>query len=211
MVKKRLKIFVSCCLCISIGIVIGSEGKKLFNSKFTKVNTSPKKVVESYFNAYYAMDGNSMEKCLSPDLNDLQKLEYFGAKGSGLARDLISGYNEYLYYKTNPPTDKDKEDQEKLKNTIEIIDNEGMVRAFINEKLISLEDDDKYYKENYGISLKDMKFNIKFLEDEDYSNKDPNYIRVGIYIEKNINGQILHDDREVVLQNKDGKYYIVDI
>lgn len=46
--KTKLKIFAKCCLCIIIGI---------------------------NFNSSYDMDG---DKCLSPDLNDLEKLEITG-------------------------------------------------------------------------------------------------------------------------------------
>lgn len=209
--KKLLKTLTFCCLSIAIGIVIGSSSKSLLKDKFINVNSSPEKVIESYLNAYYKADADTMEQCLSPDLNDLKMLEYFGARGSSLARSLIKTYNEYLYDKQNPPEDAEKEIYKLIEDTKNNIENHGLVKAHVENNIKKMEDDHKYYKDTTGKDLKGTVVDIKLIEEESDIDKDPSYIEIGIFVKKNNDGEQIHDDRRVVLQKDKGKYYIVDI
>lgn len=207
MIKKSLKTLGLCCLFMTIGIIIGSSSKTLLNGMFRNVNSSPEKVIESYLNAYYEADIEIMEKCLSPDLNDMEMLEYFGSRGSSLARDLINDYNEYLYYTNNPPEESEDELYQWFKN----IENYGIVKAHVEEKKRSMEEFDEVLTESIGKGLKGTKVDIKFLEIESSINEDPSYIEIGIFVTSDIEGEKMAGDKEVVLQKKNGKYYIVDI
>lgn len=44
-IKKGIKIFMICCICIVIGIIIGSESKRLIKSD----DFSSKDMIENYF------------------------------------------------------------------------------------------------------------------------------------------------------------------
>lgn len=148
-----------------------------------------------------------MEQCLSPDLNDMEMLEYFGSRGSSLARDLINDYNEYLYYKNNPPEESEEELYQWFKN----IENYGIVKAHVEEKKRSMEEFDEVLTESIGKGLKGTKVDIKFLEVESSINEDPSYIEIGIFVTSDTEGEKMAGDKGVVLQKKNGKYYIVDI
>ncbi|WP_322396057.1 hypothetical protein, partial [Clostridium perfringens] len=58
----------------------------------------------------YNKDKSTMIKCLSPDLNNVDKLKKFKANGSKIASDILALYDHNLYYKKNPPKDLSKED-----------------------------------------------------------------------------------------------------
>ncbi|MCC3868651.1 hypothetical protein [Terrisporobacter mayombei] len=204
--KKILKNVLLCILCVSIGIFIGINSKKLIKNMFSKANSSAESVVEHFVQATYNKDKDTMIKCLSPDLNNVDKLKKFKSKGSKTASDILAIYEHNLYYKKNPPKDLSKEDMKAHNSSMEKIEKGNLVEVYVD-----------FLLNNTGAKGKDIKeehIGVKSLVDEKYyegKNVDKDYLDMKFSITLNNNGDISKEDENIVIQNKEEKYYIVDM
>lgn len=204
--KKILKNVLLCILFISIGIFIGSYSKSLIKNIFNKTNSSAESVVENFMQATYNKDKNTMIKCLSLDLNDIDKLKIFKAKGSNIASDILTIYERYLYYKKNPPKELSDEDMNTHNLAMDKIEKGNLVEVYVDFLLNDVPTESK----NMG----EISISAKSLVDEKYyvgKDADKDYLDMEFSITLNNNNDVSTDDESIVIQNKEGKYYIVDM
>jgi len=204
--KKILKNVLLCILCVSIGIFIGTYSKRLIKNKFSKANSSSQSVVAHFVQATYNKDKSTMIKCLSPDLNNVDKLKKFKEKGSKTASDILAIYEHHLYYKKNPPKELSEDDMDAHNSSMKKIEKGDLVEAYVDFTLNNMD--------TKGKDIKEESISVKPLVDEKYyegKNPDKDYLDMKFSITLNNNGDLSKEDKKIAIQNKEEKYYIVDM
>lgn len=205
-IKKILKNVLVCILCVTIGIFIGTISKRLIKNMFSKANSSSVSVVEHFVQATYNKDKSTMIKCLSPDLNDVDKLKKFKEKGSKIASDILTIYENHLYYKKNPPKDLSEDDMDAHNSSMKKIEKGDFVEAYVDFLINNMD--------SKGKDIKEESISVKPLVDEKYyegKNADKDYLEMKFSITLNNNGDISKEDEKIAIQSKEEKYYIVDM
>lgn len=197
-----LKISIICLLCVLIVFVVKSGGTTISKYMFNSPNLSKEDVIVNYINALYSFDANVVKKCFSPDLNNINELQYFKARGNSLARELIEMNSNYEYYKKNPPGEPGDEKYEEFMKMSSIIESEGLINYVLDEKITNL-------KELYSNKKPDIDVETEITSKYDEKNK-LDFLKVRFKLTDD-NKETYVEDREVVVQKKDGKYYILDI
>ncbi|MCR8746988.1 hypothetical protein [Romboutsia lituseburensis] len=197
-----LKIIIICLLCVLLGFVVEFGGKMVPKYIFNNQNSSKEGVIVSYINALYSFDAKTAKKCFSPDLNNIKALNYFNDRGDYLARELIELNSNYQFYKKNTPGEPGDEKYEEFIKMSAKIEDEGLINYVLDEKITNL-------KELYSNKKPDIDIKTEIIAEHDKKNK-LDFMKVKFKLTGD-NKEIHEEDKEVVVQEKDGKYYIVDI
>ena len=207
--KKVLKTLFLYGLFIVIGVIIGSSSKRVLEVTFRNVNSSPEEVVKNYITASYLQDEKIIEKCLSDDLNDLDKLKYLSLKGLNLADDNLYLYQRSMNFKENPPKDIAKDELKVHNEIIKKVENKKFTEVLARSKAEKIKEN---MIEVEGIEDLDVK--VETLEKDNdplKDGEDKGYIGIKFKVIQSYNGNHNESEEYIIIQEKSGKYYIVNM